>query len=196
MTDHEIVKALIGRDSRVTAQFFFKDCRPLMLSIIHRVFDKQKVDYDEVISELYIYLMANDAHRLRQFKFESTLYQWLKTTTIRFCLKLKTDGMVIDNESQEPLDNRNRHTDSTESSQAKMDVDNLLCQMKNQRYAKVIRMLMLEDMTPDEVGVLVISALFLVLSYVMFIKKSLDRTEGAILLLIEAGYMWYLIANI
>ena len=132
MTDQEIVKALIGRDSRVTAQFFFKDCRPLMLSIIHRVFDKQKVDYDEVISELYIYLMANDAHRLRQFKFESTLYQWLKTTAIRFCLKLKTDG--------------------TGSSQAKMDVDNLLCQMKNQRYAKVIRMLMIEDMTPDEVA--------------------------------------------
>lgn len=152
MTDQEIVKALIGRDSRVTDQFFFKDCRPLMLSIIHRIFGKQEVDYDEVISELYIYLMANDAHRLRQFKFESTLYQWLKTTAIRFCLKLKTDGMVIDDESQEPLDNRNRHIDSTESSQAKMDVDNLLCQMKNQRYAKVIRMLMIEDMTPDEVA--------------------------------------------
>lgn len=152
MTDQEIVKALIRRDSRVTAQFFFKDCRPLMLSIIHRVFDKQKVDYDEIISELYIHLMENDAHRLRQFKFESTLYQWLKTTTIRFCMKLKTDGVVIDDESQEPLDNRNRHTGSTESSQAKMDVDNLLRQMRNLRYAKVIRMLMIDDMTSDEVA--------------------------------------------
>ena len=90
MTDQEIVQALIGRDSRVTAQFFFKDCRPLMLSIIRRVFDRHIVDYDEIISELYIHLMENDAHRLRQFKFESTLYQWLKTTAIRFCLKLKT----------------------------------------------------------------------------------------------------------
>ena len=152
MTDQEIVEALIGRDSRVTAQFFFHDCRPLMLSIIHRVFDKHKVDYDEVISELYIYLMANDARRLRQFKFESTFYQWLKTTAIRFCLRLKTDGVVIDDESQEPLDNRNRHTDSTESSQAKMDVENLLHQMRNQRYAKVIRMLIIDDMTPDEVA--------------------------------------------
>ena len=152
MTDQEIVKGLIWRDSRVTAQFFFKDCRPLMLSVIHMVFDKQKVDYDEVISELYIYLMANDAHRLRQFKFESALYQWLKTTTIRFCLKLKTDGMVIDDESQDPLDNRNRHTGSTESSQAKMDARNLLRQMRNQRYVKVIRMLMIDDMPPDEVA--------------------------------------------
>ena len=90
--------------------------------------------------------------RLRQFKFESTLYQWLKTTAVRFCLKLKTDGMVIDDESQEPLDNRNRHTGSTESSQAKMDARNLLRQMRNQRYVKVIRMLMIDDMPPDEVA--------------------------------------------
>lgn len=152
MTDQEIVKALIRRDSRVTAQFFFKDCRPLMLSIIHRVFDKRKVDYVEIISELYIHLMENDAHRLRQFKFESTLYQWLKTTAIRFCLKLKADVKVIDGESQEPLDNRNRNTGSTESSQAKMDINALLRQMRNQRYAKIIRMLMIDDMTPDEVA--------------------------------------------
>ncbi len=96
--------------------------------------------------------MANDARRLRQFKFESTLYQWLKTTAIRFCLKLKTDGIVIDNESQEPLDNRSRNTGNTESSQAKMDINALLRQMRNQRYAKVIRMLMIDDMTPDEVA--------------------------------------------
>ena len=62
--------------------------------------------------------------------------------------------------------------------------------------ASLIRPLSFSGMTPVDLGVLVISALFLVLSYVMFIKKSLDRSEGAILLLIEAGYMWYLIANI
>ena len=151
MTDQEIVQALIERDSRVTAQFFFKDCRPLLLSIINRVFDKQKVNYDEIISELYIYLMAHDAHRLRQFRFESTLYQWIKTTAIRFCLKLKNDEVVIDDESQEPLDN-NRDTDCIELSQAKMDVDNLLSQMRNQRYAKVIRMLMIDGMSPEEVA--------------------------------------------
>lgn len=152
MTDQEIIGGLIERDALVTAQFFFRDCRPLMTSVIHRVFDKQKVDYDEIISELYIYLMADDARRLRQFKFESSLYQWLKTTAIRFCLKLKADGKVIDDESQEPLEDRNRYIVCTDSSQAKMDVDNLLRQMRNQRYAKVIRMLMIDDMTPDEVA--------------------------------------------
>lgn len=152
MTDQDIIKGLIERDSRVTAQFFFKDCWPLMQSIIRRVFDKQPVDFDEVIGELYIYLMENDARRLRQFKFESTLYQWLKTTAIRFCLKLKKYGKVIVDESQEPLDNSNKDVENVESSQVKMDIDSLLRQMKNQRYARVIRMLVLDEMPPKEVA--------------------------------------------
>ena len=104
MTDKETVEALVRHDAKVTAQFFYKDCRPLFLSVIKRVFDKQIVDYDEIISELYILLMEDDAKRLRQFNFESTLYQWLKVTAIRHCLKLKAQQRVIADESQEPVD--------------------------------------------------------------------------------------------
>lgn len=152
MTDREIVSFLIAHDPKVTAQFFFKDCRPLLLSVIRRVFGTQIVDYDEVISEIYILLMENDAKKLRSFKFESTLYQWLKTIAIRHCLQLKNKAKVIDNESQEPLINSGREFSSTESSQARIDMETLLRQMKNQRYALVIRLLMIDDRTPEEVA--------------------------------------------
>lgn len=152
MTDREIVSFLIAREPKVTAQFFFKDCRPLLLSVIRRVFGTQIVDYDEVISEIYILLMENDAKKLRSFKFESTLYQWLKTIAIRHCLLLKNKATVIDNESQEPLINSGREFSSTESSQARIDMETLLRQMKNQRYALVIRLLMIDDRTPEEVA--------------------------------------------
>lgn len=152
MTDREIVSFLIAREPKVTAQFFFKDCRPLLLSVIRRVFGTQIVDYDEVISEIYILLMENDAKKLRSFKFESTLYQWLKTIAIRHCLLLKNKAKVIDNESQEPLINSGREFSSTESSQARIDMETLLRQMKNQRYALVIRLLMIDDRTPEEVA--------------------------------------------
>lgn len=152
MTDREIVSFLIAREPKVTAQFFFKDCRPLLLSVIRRVFGTQIVDYDEVISEIYILLMENDAKKLRSFKFESTLYQWLKTIAIRHCLQLKNKAKVIDNESQEPLINSGREFSSTESSQARIDMETLLRQMKNQRYALVIRLLMIDDRTPEEVA--------------------------------------------
>ena len=157
MTDQELISSLIAHDPKVTAQFFFKDCRPLFLSVIRRVFGTQIVDYDEIISELYILLMENDAKKLRSFKFESTLYQWLKTTAIRHCLLLKSKAKVIDDESLEPLNNshlNNSHRELSlaESSQARMDIETLLRQMKNQRYALVIRLLMIEDRTPEEVA--------------------------------------------
>lgn len=152
MTDREIVSFLIAREPKVTAQFFFKDCRPLLLSVIRRVFGTQIVDYDEVISEIYVLLMEIDAKKLRSFKFESTLYQWLKTIAIRHCLLLKNKATVIDNESQEPLINSGREFSSTESSQARIDMETLLRQMKNQRYALVIRLLMIDDRTPEEVA--------------------------------------------
>lgn len=152
MTDQEIISSLIAHAPKITAQFFFKDCRPLFLSVIKRVFGTQIVDYDEIISELYILLMKNDAKKLRSFKYESTLYQWLKTIAIRHCLLLKSKAKVIDDESQEPLNNSHRELSLAESSQARMDMETLLRQMKNQRYALVIRLLMIEDKTPEDVA--------------------------------------------
>lgn len=152
MTDQEIISSLIAHDPKVTAQFFFKDCRPLFISIIRRVFGNQIVDYDEIISELYVLLMENDARKLRTFKHESTLFQWLKTIAVRHCLELKRRGKVIDNESQEPLVNSGNNLSYVESSQAKMDVESLLSQMNNQRYALVIHLLMIEEKNPEEVA--------------------------------------------
>ena len=152
MTDQEIISSLIAHDPKVTAQFFFKDCRPLFISIIRRVFGNQIVDYDEIISELYVLLMENDARKLRTFKYESTLFQWLKTIAVRHCLELKRRGKVIDNESQEPLVNSGNNLSYVESSQAKMDVESLLRQMNNQRYALVIHLLMIEEKSPEEVA--------------------------------------------
>lgn len=152
MTDQEIISSLIAHDPKVTAQFFFKDCRPLFISIIRRVFGNQIVDYDEIISELYVLLMENDARKLRTFKYESTLFQWLKTIAVRHCLELKRRGKVIDNESQEPLVNSGKNLSYVESSQAKMDVESLLRQMNNQRYALVIHLLMIEEKSPEEVA--------------------------------------------
>ena len=152
MTDQEIISSLIAHDPKVTAQFFFKDCRPLFISIIRRVFENQIVDYDEIISELYVLLMENDARKLRTFKYESTLFQWLKTIAVRHCLELKRRDKVIDNESQEPLVNNGKNLSYVESSQAKMDVESLLRQMNNQRYALVIHLLMIEEKSPEEVA--------------------------------------------
>lgn len=152
MTDREIIEALIVRDGKVTQQFFFKDCRPLFTSIIHKVFNYQ-VDYDEFVNEFYLHLMENEAHRLRQFQGRSSLYQWLKVVAIRYFID-KRDRM-IDPGPEEPLiDNTDRlgYCDEEQSIAARMDVERLFLSMPNKRYVYVIKRLMIDGAEPKAVA--------------------------------------------
>ncbi len=62
--------------------------------------------------------------------------------------------------------------------------------------AAMIHPLSMGGMTFVDLGVLSLSALFLTACAFMFKKNQIDRYEGTILLLMEAGYMWYLIVNL
>ena len=65
---------------------------------------------------------------------------------------LKQKARVIDNESQEPPINKGGEHLSIESLQAQIDLECLLQQMRNQRYALVVRLLMIDDLPPEEVA--------------------------------------------
>ncbi|MBE6243780.1 MAG: calcium/sodium antiporter [Bacteroidales bacterium] len=62
--------------------------------------------------------------------------------------------------------------------------------------AALINPLSFSGMTYVDLGAVLLGAIFLLGSAYLFKKKQLDRFEGAILLLMEAAYMWYLIANL
>ena len=62
--------------------------------------------------------------------------------------------------------------------------------------AALINPLSFSGMTNVDLGVVLVGAIFILASAYLFKKKQLDRFEGVILLLLEAGYMWYLIANL
>ena len=47
-----------------------------------------------------------------------------------------------------------------------------------------------------DIGAVLLCAAFIFASAFLFKKKQLDRYEGAILVLTEVGYMWYLISNL
>ena len=138
MTDHEIIQGLIARDNRVTEDFFFVKCRPLFYSVMKQVFDYE-VDYDELVNELYIYLMEDDAIKLRNFQFRSSVYQWLKILSIRFFIKIRV--RMIDDNSQE-----------TPEMSAKDDLERLFEAMPTKRYVYVIRRLIIEEWEPDQLA--------------------------------------------
>ena len=152
MTDQQIIEALITRDERVTEQFFFRDCRPLFVSVIRYVFSYE-VDYDEFVNQFYLYLMENDAYRLKQFQGRSSIYQWLKVIAIRYFIAKRNS--MIDNTSKESLiDNvtRSKSIDTERGMTAKMDLERLFSLMPNRRYVYVIRRLVLQDAEPKTVA--------------------------------------------
>jgi RNA polymerase sigma factor (sigma-70 family) len=150
MTDQEIVKGLIERDGRVTKDFFFVKCRPLFYSIMNIVFDYE-VEYDELVNELYMYLMEDDAIKLRNFKYRSSVYQWLKILAIRFFIKER--ARMIDNDSEEPpYDKQSQIAAQETDAAAEYDMERLLEAMPTKRYVFVIRRLILEDCEPEELA--------------------------------------------
>ena len=147
MTDQEIIQGLINRDNRVTEEFFFVQCRPLFIRIMQNVFDYD-VEYDEMVNELYVYLMEDDAIKLRQFQYRSSVYQWLKILAIRFFIKKR--AKMIDGRNQEtPYDGHAQIAATESDTSADGDLERLFEAMPNKRFVHVIRRLILEDMEPD-----------------------------------------------
>lgn len=150
MTDQEIIKGLIERDGHVTEDFFFIRCRPLFCSIMNIVFDYE-VEYDEMVNELYLYLMEDDAIKLHNFEYRSSVYQWLKILATRFFIKKRS--RMIDNASGEsPYDKQDQIATPESGVAVGIDMERLFEAMPTKRYVYVIRRLMLEDCEPEELA--------------------------------------------
>ena len=158
MSDQEIVQGLIDRDNKITEQFFFVKCRPLLTAIMRLVFS-YPVDYNEMVNELYKYMLSDDAAKLRQFQYRSSIYQWMKVVATRFFIRQR--DLMIEDTSKEPLYDKHDDevVDTAQTVAMKIDVDSLLALMDNKRYSDTIRRLVLEDTEPEkyaaEIGVTV-----------------------------------------
>ena len=150
MTDRGIIQGLIARDNRVTKEFFFGSCHPLFLSIMKLVYNYE-VDYDEMVNELYVYLMEDDAEKLRNFQYCSSVYQWMKILSIRFFIK-KRERMIEDKSKETLYDMKTTQCIVTENVSAEGDVKRLLSRMNNKRYVFVIQRLILEDGEPEQLA--------------------------------------------
>lgn len=150
MTDQEIIQGLIDRDNRITYQFFYVKCRPLLTAIMRLVFS-YPVEYNEMVSELYDYMMADDCAKLRQFQYRSTIYQWMKVVATRFFIRRRNS--LIENVSKETQYEKCEETeffDSEKTVSQHIDVEVLLSLIENKRYANAIRALVLDEIPPEQ----------------------------------------------
>ena len=108
-----------------------------------------KVNRDELVNELFIYLRENDWHKVRQFDFRSKLTTWISVVAIRFFQKKRIE--LIESESTDALLNTNSHLmDPSISHEMRMDIEGALAKMKNERYRDVIIALDLKEIEPEQ----------------------------------------------
>ena len=151
MTDQEIIQGLIDRDARITQDFFFRRCQPLIYALISKYYPNG-ADYDELVNELYLHLMENDARRLRQGEGRSSIYQWLKMVARNFFLdKINRERVIETDTDKRLLIKANDYaTADNSANEAVMDVAAILDLIENENYRFVLQKHIIEGMSFDE----------------------------------------------
>lgn len=161
INDHEIVLALLQRDENVTREFLYRKCYPLFKS----VYDNYHTDCSscmEFINEIYIHILSPrksfGSCKLEQFKFQSTLYTWLKTVCLFYCYKkYERKQKLPTNRISEKFDDEGIRIESISesisidnSSLENYDAEVILKLMPNRRYSQLIRLRYFQGHTNEE----------------------------------------------
>lgn len=158
--DFDIVQALLQREENVTRDFFYRKCYPLFKS----VYDNYYTDCSsciEFINEIYIHILVPNKDtgicKLEQFKFQSTLFTWLKTVCLFYCYKRYKRKI---NNIMEPFyENQNIGVRNDEligsieidgASLNNGDMETILQLMPNRRYSYLIRLRYVEGLSNEE----------------------------------------------
>lgn len=151
--DIETAQRLINGDQEATRLFLFDECRGMLSLVMNKVFN-YPVEYDELINALYIHLMENNAHRLRQFAGRSSIYLWLRTTATRFFIHYReqviddtTKDYLLEGTPDEPID----EVDENEDEDIHV-IRDAFDRMPNRRYAYVLQRLVIDEAPPLNVA--------------------------------------------
>lgn len=135
-------------DEEIIVGFFYGELRGMLEAIRRRVFNC-RVEYDEMVSELYLFLAQDDWRRVKTFDARNgcSLKTWLSTVAWRFFIGCKRHILSLSGE------NCNECTcESSMNMTAKMDVRMVLGTMPNHRYAEAMNLLVLHGYEVKEVA--------------------------------------------
>lgn len=161
LNDHDIVFALLQRNEDVTREFFYRKCYPLFKS----VYDNYHTDCSscmEFISEIYVHIMTPGKDtglcKLELFKYQSTLFTWLKTVCLFYCYKkYERKQKLPTNRISEKFDDAGIRIDTISGSISidnslldNYDAETILRLMPNRRYSLLIRLRYFQGHTNEE----------------------------------------------
>lgn len=149
-TDQEIVTAILANDSKMIEYFFCKRCSKLLSYIAVSMFNK-RIDRNELINELLIYIASENWHKLTQFDFRSSLMTWMSVVSIRFFQKRRKE-LIDSGDIETPICQNVLSYSPIMSDEQRMDINKALNRMTNHRYRGAIIALDIEDRKPEDVA--------------------------------------------
>ena len=102
LSDRQLVDLLLDNDEETVDYVFFHRCNGMFARVISDVFQSQ-VKKEELITDFYLFLSADNWRRLRQFEFRSELNTWLTIVAIRFFGQKKASLQTKIEELDAPL---------------------------------------------------------------------------------------------
>lgn len=172
MTFEEIIQALIAHDERVTKCFFFwngptiehieevrrqnpinaaklrrpicNTCRPILLKVLYNLYDGHPFDYEDLVSDFYLYLMKGD--KLKTIKTPDALMGWIARAAYFFFLhdKIRKDS-VLENTDLDSLTVVHVDVEDDESlKETRAFVQRVLDAMPHREYAMILDEVTLE----------------------------------------------------
>ena len=153
--DLEIARRLIRRDGPLTRDYFYKKCYPLFKSIYDRYYT-DCANCLEFIHEMYVVVLApgkKSGHcQMENFRGESTLPKWLKSTCILHCIG-RYRRRIPSTDLERGGDRNLPKEESIEpvlEGLARSDVEYLIGQIKPPRYSLLMKLRYLEHHTNKE----------------------------------------------
>lgn len=151
-TDAIFIKALKMGNNEVSRQFFYKEIGGILHKIRMEVF-RGNVDFDELVSELYIYLSRDNWTKFDGFdgKNGCRLRTWIIPVAWRYFMSIRERLL----KTEKIDDNSGVIKDSVRDDlriQIAIDVNAVLSRMPNQRYAEIIRLLLIEGYASQDVA--------------------------------------------
>lgn len=173
----EIIEKLIARDNQVTTCFFFWDgptlqrieeirrtdpekaakkrrpvcvtCRPLLLKILHKVYDGHPFNYNDLVTDFWLFLVTpngNGKCPLESINDPERLMSWISTTAYYYFLRNKIGAdQLLENSPLDPLlSDDDNHFDAEEAEELREFVQRVLAAMPNRHYAQLIDDVVLE----------------------------------------------------
>ena len=152
-SDNEYIEGLKRRDASAIQSFFYSLCS-FTLTDICRSLMQGRIDYDELVNELYLYMSLDNWHKLDTFegKNNCTLKSWTVRLAWRFFMRQRPRLLFEGYPSEyERGDNMEPSEDSLNLEIA-LDVASTFNRMSNKRYVQVLKWMLVEGYDAGEVA--------------------------------------------